>query len=73
MELDQDEYRYYKRSEETGGMWAEIDTSEGIIHMGDKIGKAYVNKDMIYEALHDGLVVRTPFAQYKAVLIDEEE
>jgi len=69
--VEPDKYTYRKRSEETKFNWAQVDDYEV---MEKRIRAAYVDFDLILASMHEGMVVRTPFAQYQAVeKVDDEE
>ena len=65
-------YQYRYRSEETKAMWRVIrpDNTAELERMEKRLHSAYVDFDMILESMHEGLVVRTPFAQYQAIRLD---
>lgn len=56
------EYDYQRRSKEVDSGWLKVNEAE----MMKALGNSYVDTEAILHVMHDGLVVNTPFAQYKA-------
>ena len=72
--IDTDKYYYKRRSESTHHNWVTIrpDDAEHLHKMEMRLRNAYVDYDMILASMHEGLVVRTPFAQFMAIPVDSK-
>lgn len=63
---DPAKYKYERNSD---GTWERLETVKDFKRMSKSLNLAYLDPDLILASMHGGLVVRTPFAAYRATVL----